>query len=122
MKVSFVLSGLLGIFLVGAAGLKAGDIEKGRRIFAACSVCHAVTAENKTGPGLLRIVGRKAGTAPGFRYSRALKRAKLVWDAGTLEAYLTDPQGTVPGNTMPFPGLPDDQQRKDLVAYLQTLK
>jgi len=122
MKAPFVLSGLLCVLLPGVAGLRAGEIEKGRQVFALCSVCHAVTAENKTGPGLLRIIGRKAGTGPGFRYSRAMKHAKIVWDANTLDAYLADPQGTVPGNVMPFPGLPNDQQRKDLVAYLQTLK
>jgi cytochrome c len=122
MKASFVLPGLFCLCFTGALGLRAGDLEKGRQIFASCGVCHAVTAENKTGPGLLRIVGRKAGTGPGFRYSRAMKRAKIVWDANTLDAYLADPQGTVPGNTMPFPGLPNDRQRKDLVAYLQTLR
>jgi len=120
---AFLLLTVLGCALVAAVpGLRAGDVEKGRQIFASCGVCHAVTSENKTGPGLFRIVGRKAGTGPGFRYSRAMKHAKIVWDANSLDAYLADPQGMVPGNIMPFPGLPNDQQRKDLVAYLQTLK
>jgi cytochrome c len=68
------------------------------------------------------LIGRKAGSVPGFRYSRALKNANLVWNDATLDAYLAEPQTAVPGNTMPFPGLPDAMQRFALIAYLKTLK
>jgi len=106
----------------GDPGLVAADPSRGERIFGACSVCHDTGGANRTGPGLFRVIGRKAGTAPGFRYSRAMKRSKIVWDENSLDAYLSDPQGLVPGNVMPFPGLSEDRQRKDLIAYLETLK
>jgi cytochrome c len=102
--------------------LRAGEADAGRRIFAACSVCHETGPANKVGPGLSGIVGRKAGTAGGFRYSRAMKRSKIVWNEGALQSYLADPQGAVPGNAMAFPGIPDQGQRKALIAYLKTLK
>ncbi len=107
---------------LGAPRLWAQDIAKGQRTFAACSVCHDTGAVNKQGPGLGGVLGRKSAKAPGFRYSGAMKRAKLTWDAATLDAYLTDPQALVPGNTMPFPGLPDGATRANLIAYLGTLK
>src|SRR3954454_5595449 len=72
-----------------------------------------------TGPSLAGVVGRKAGTAPGFtRYSSALKASGVVWDAASLDAWLIDPAGFVPGNRMPFPGLPEAQARSDVIAYL----
>ena len=108
--------------LLGAPCLRAQDADKGRRTFAACSVCHDAGTANKQGPGLAGIVGRASAKAPGFRYSGAMKRAKLVWDRKTLDAYLSDPQGLVPGNTMPFPGLPDAATRADLIAYLALLR
>jgi len=108
--------------LTGIWPVEAGEVDAGRRIFAACSVCHDTGPANKVGPTLLGIVGRKAGTAPGFRYSRAMKRSKIVWHEDALSAYLADPQETVPGNAMAFPGIPDQGQRMALIAYLKTLK
>ena len=68
------------------------------------------------------MVGRPAGTLAGFRYSRALRNARFVWNDSTLDSYLADPQVALPGNAMPYPGLPDAGQRRDLIAYLKTLK
>jgi cytochrome c len=66
------------------------------------------------------VLGREAGAAPGFtRYSPALERADVVWDAATLDAWLADPQALIPGNRMTFRGLPDEQARADLIAYLE---
>jgi cytochrome c len=67
-------------------------------------------------------VGRKAGSVSGFRYSRALKSAGIVWNDATLDAFLAEPQTAFPGNAMPFPGMPDAAQRLALIAYLKTLK
>src|SRR5206468_10827002 len=72
------------------------------------------------GPSLAAIVGRKSGSEPDFNYSPALKQAALTWDPNTLDAYLMDPQRTVPGNRMPFPGLKTDRDRKDVIAFLAT--
>ncbi|MBV8618176.1 MAG: c-type cytochrome [Curvibacter sp.] len=101
---------------------RAQDVHKGQQVFAQCAACHASTASNGVGPGLQGVLGRKAGSAPGFRYSHAMKNFGKTWDAETLKAYIADPQAVVPGNHMPFSGLADAGQRADLVAYLATLK
>ena len=100
----------------------AQDAEHGKTIFKACATCHATDHANRVGPGLEEIIGRKAGTVPGFRYSDAMKKSHLVWDAKTLDAYLESPQKVVPGNRMPYAGLKNPTDRTDLVAYLATLK
>lgn len=100
----------------------AQDVNAGKQVYAQCAACHAVTAANGVGPGLLGIAGRKSAASPGFRYSPALKRANLTWDDKTLDAYVADPQKAVPGNLMPFSGIADAKQRADLIAYLNTVK
>ena len=100
----------------------AGDPEAGERVFRACAACHTLApGEHRTGPSLAGVFGRKAGTAKGFhRYSEALGSADLVWREDTLDAFLADPRGFVPGNRMTFAGIEDAQARADLIAYLQT--
>ncbi|PXX50058.1 MULTISPECIES: c-type cytochrome [Aquitalea] len=90
--------------------------------FAQCAACHSVNGSNGVGPSLKGIMGRKAGSYPGFRYSRAMKTYGKPWDKTSLAAYLANPQQAVPGNTMPFPGVPDAGQRTAIVNYLATLK
>ena len=109
------------------AGASAGpgyaqDAEHGKSVFKACAACHATDRANRVGPGLEGIIGRKAGTVPGFRYSNAMKKSGIVWDAKTLDAYVESPQKVVPGNRMPYAGLKNPTDRADLVAYLATLK
>jgi cytochrome c len=94
----------------------------GQKLFAACAACHAPDLPTRTGPDLRGVFGRKAGTVPGFRYSRAMQKAKIAWDDPALDAFIADPQVALPGNTMPFPGIPDEAARRDLIAYLKTLK
>lgn len=104
-----------------AAGADSGDAVAGEKLFATCAACHA-PGPGRTGPDLHGVVGRPAGTLAGFRFSRAMKNARRVWSEATLDAYLAEPQAVLPGNAMPFPGLPDHTQRRDLIAYLKTLK
>ena len=115
-----------GVPLIIAASINcanaAGDPAKGQQVFAKCAACHAKDNSNRLGPGLLGVVGRQAGSVQGFRYSRALKTASIVWDDKSLDAFISAPQKAVPGNVMPFAGIPDPQQRTDLIAYLATLK
>ena len=85
-----------------------------------CIACHSLEA-NRVGPALGTVFGRKAGTAPGFNYSAALKAAGHTWDSEKLEKWLTNPQAFVPGAVMPF-RLGDEQERKSVVAFLQNLK
>src|SRR5438105_12732440 len=100
----------------------AQDADAGKRVFLQCAACHSVDGSNGAGPSLKGIVGSKAGDFPGFRFSRAMKNSGIVWDAKTLDAYIANPQAAMPGNVMPYSGLPDAKQRADLVGYLQTLK
>lgn len=72
------------------------------------------------GPSLAGIIGRKAGSESSYNYSPAMKQANIVWDAKTLDAYLSDPQKLVPGNRMPFPGLKTDNDRADVIAFFAT--
>ncbi|MBP2161054.1 MULTISPECIES: cytochrome c family protein [Asticcacaulis] len=100
----------------------AGDAVAGKKAYAACGVCHAVVAnKNGVGPSLFGIVGKTAGSAPGFKYSDAMKAAGK-WTPEKLDAFLADPKKTVPGNKMPFAGMKDPKRRADVVAYIQTLK
>jgi len=74
------------------------------------------------GRALGGIIGRKAGTVPGFSYSNAMKKSDIVWDTKILDAYLESPQKAVPGNKMTYTGLKNPTDRTDLVTYLATLK
>ena len=101
---------------------RADEIADGRAAFARCSGCHAVTGRERLGPHLNGVIGRKAGSVPGFHYSAAMKRSGIVWNKTTLEEYLANPQKEVPGNRMPFAGLQDPKKRDEIAAYLATLK
>ncbi|WP_042877108.1 c-type cytochrome [Cupriavidus necator] len=109
-------------FALNAGAVLAQNIESGKAVFAQCAACHSTDGASGAGPTLKGIIGRKAGTLEGFRYSRAMKSAGTAWDAESLSAFLTAPQKAVPGNVMPFPGIPDAKQIADVVAYLRTLK
>jgi len=106
------------------AGAQQGDVKRGEKVCENCRACHAADGQaNEVGPALRGVVGRKAGERDDFRYSPALKRSGIVWNAKTLDAFIADPQQAVPGNRMPFSGLPDAKERADLIAYLtQALK
>ncbi len=85
--------------------------------------CHATEeGRNKIGPSLHDLVGRHSASIAGFAYSDAMKRFDKIWDEATLNTYLTDPKATVPGTKMIFPGLKNQQERDDIIAFLKTLK
>lgn len=103
-----------------AAAQSAGAPSPGEAVFNRCKVCHSLVAggHSPVGPNLFGLFGRKAGTAPGFSYSPAMKNSGVVWDDDTLRKFLRDPQGFIPGNRMGFPGIKDDKALADLLAYL----
>jgi cytochrome c len=74
------------------------------------------------GPSIKGVYGRKAGTGKGFTYSAAMKKADVAWDDKTLDAFIADPQKSIPGNVMPFPGVADAMQRAEIIEYLKTVK
>jgi cytochrome c len=107
-----------------AQEVPAGNAEAGQALFnRQCMICHSVQAgQNKIGPSLAGILGRHSAEAPKFNYSPALKEANKNWDAASLDSYLADPRGYIPGARMIYAGLKDAAQRADLIAYLGTLK
>jgi cytochrome c len=111
----FLLAALLGFPL---ASLAAGDPKRGEEIYSRCAACHSLDY-NRTGPRHCGLFGRKAGSAPDFQYSVAMRRSKIVWEEKTLDTFLTDPMKTVPGTAMGYAGIPDKQERADLIAYLK---
>lgn len=104
------------------AALPAGHVEDGATVFKKCAACHQVgpTAKNAVGPALNGIVGRPAGTYPGYNYSDANKKSGLVWTEQTLADYLPAPVANLPGTKMSFAGLKDAQDVADVIAYLKT--
>lgn len=112
-----------GVLLATSADA-AGNAANGASVFERCAVCHADTrgAPNKIGPNLFGVIGRKAGTYPGFSYSAAMQSSGIVWTSAKLDAYIASPATAVPGNKMPFAGISNAGQRADLIAYLATLK
>lgn len=117
------LPGLIAALLVIAAGqAQAADAAKGEAVFKRCMACHTIAdgAPARVGPNLHGVVGRTAGTAPGYTYSKAMAASGLTWTPETLDSYLTAPRNVVPGTKMSFPGVPNAAQRADLIAYLQS--
>lgn len=112
-------------FLIAAIGPAAAqDAEEGEKVFRKCRACHQVgeNAKNAVGPVLNGIVGRPAGSIEGFNYSQANREAGkggLVWTEEKLFEYLKDPRAFMPKNKMAFAGLKDDDDRKDVIAYLK---
>ena len=102
----------------------AQDADAGQRVFNQCRACHSIDqgGRNGVGPNLWAVVGRKAGIIEGFRYSASLKEkaeAGLTWDEDTLRAYITNPKAVVPAGSMSYPGLRNEQQLNDLLAFLK---
>ena len=98
----------------------AQDAQKGKTVFNVCLACHTIGpgAQNKIGPELNGLDGRKAGTVLNFDYSDANKSSGIVWNEETFEDYIKNPAAKVPGTKMIFPGIKNEQQEKDLWAYI----
>jgi cytochrome c len=113
-----------GALMLAAGTAQAGDAAKGKAVFQRCAICHTNTkgGGNGLGPNLFGVVGRKAGTEPGFAYSAAMKGSGITWTPDKLSAYVTHPSAVVPGNRMAFAGLGNPEQVGDVVAYLSSLK
>ncbi|MEP7005287.1 MAG: cytochrome c family protein [Sphingomonas bacterium] len=97
------------------------DPVAGATVFKKCVACHSVepSGRNGLGPNLRGVVGHAAAKAPGFTYSPAMTAAKLVWTEQTLSRFLASPRQTVPGTRMTFAGLPDPQDRANIIAFLK---
>jgi cytochrome c len=95
----------------------AGDVARGEALYQGCEDCHSIE-KNDVGPMHKGVVGRPAGTVPGYNYSPALKNSKIVWTEENLDKWLTDPQKMIPGTKM-FYEVDKPQDRTDLIAFLK---
>ena len=112
------------VALAFAPGAQAQDAAAGQRVFNQCRACHVIDAgvRSTVGPNLHGVFGRRAGSVEGFRYSANMTEkgtAGLVWSDETLRTYITNPKQVVPSGSMSFPGLKNEQQVNDLIAYLR---
>ena len=100
---------------------EAQDIGKGATVFKQCAICHKVGpgATNGVGPELNGLDGRHSGSLPSYSYSDANKKSGIVWNEATFVEYIKDPKAKIPGTKMIFVGIKNEQQAKDLWAYLK---
>ncbi len=121
------LAGAAALLVSAASIASAGspcDIRAGAEVFATkCATCHTVVPgqNGPAGPNLHGVVGRRPARAPGFAYSAAMASRTEAWTAATLDWYLIDPPARVPGTTMAFSGLKNDDARAAVLCFLQTL-
>lgn len=121
-KVLILSAALFAGMAIGAQAAETikGDPKAGAVVFNQCRQCHHIGkgATNFYGPVLNGLIGRPAGTVPGYNYSEANKHSGKVWDVATLTSYLKQPQHDVPATYMTFKGLTGDQQIADVIAYI----
>ena len=119
-----ILTATLALAFAAALGSGAavaeGDAEAGEKVFKKCKTCHSFDpGKKKIGPHLKGVVGRKAGSVDGYKYSKAMAAADITWDEANLNEFLTKPKAFLKGTKMSFGGLRKEAQRADLIAYLK---
>jgi cytochrome c len=112
---------MMAMFAGAASAQQAAPPLRGKLLFLRCAACHDISAKQsaKIGPNLYGVFGRPSASLPGFPYSPAMKQAHLVWNAATLDRWLTRPGDLVPGTAMAFAGLPSAADRQAVIAYLR---
>ena len=91
---------------------------RGTQVYERCAACHALDTD-RTGPRHCGLIGRRAGSVPGFSYSPAMRRSKIVWTEANLDRFIRSPLATIPGTAMGYDGIKDDRERHDLILYLR---
>ena len=114
----------LAMALVSSGTAVAADIKAGEKVFKKCKACHYADREkHKTGPHLVNIIGRTAGSLGDYKkYSKAMKVSGIVWDETTLADYLRAPKKYIKGTKMAFVGLKKDADIENVIAYLMAEK
>jgi len=113
---------ILAVVLASPAHAQSDDA--GQLLFNnACRTCHSMKeGDNRLGPSLGGVVGRKAGSVAGYAYSPSMKNSGVTWDEGTLDKFIANPDEVVHGNNMkPFTGISDAGQRQEIVAFLKSI-
>jgi cytochrome c len=121
---SKICCGLAAVLAVIPAARADGDAAAGEAVFKKnCAICHTVEeGKNKIGPSLHGIVERHSASLSNFQYSEAMKQADKTWDASTLDIYLSNPRGLVPGTKMIFVGLKNEADRQNIISHLAIQK
>jgi cytochrome c len=116
-----IAAGLTGM-VPSHASADPAAVAAGERLFRAqCMGCHSLApGDNRAGPTLHGLFGRKAGTIEGFDFSPAIRESEIEWSAETLDMFLADPQGVIPGTRMVLWGL-EDEPRRQIIAYLEAI-
>ncbi|MBI3699878.1 MAG: cytochrome c family protein [Afipia sp.] len=111
----------VGAILVASASARAQDAAAGEKSFNKCRACHQIgeTAKNGVGPILNGLFGRKSGAVEGYNYSDANKNSGITWDEKVFAEYIQDPKAKIPGTKMTFAGIKNEQEIKDLTAFLK---
>jgi cytochrome c len=121
MKAILASATLLTAAMLLGTSANAQDVAAGERSFNKCRACHQIgeTAKNTVGPVLNGLFGRHTGSVEGYSYSNANKGADITWDEATFADYIKDPRAKIPGTKMVFAGIKNEQEIKDLTAYLK---
>ncbi len=124
MKLKIALA-FTALIVAPSVALAGGDPAAGKKVFNKCKACHFVDKEkNKVGPHLKGVVGRKAASVEGFKYSKAMKakgEEGLVWTEETIAEYLKAPKKYIPKNKMAFAGLKKDEDIANVIAYIKEM-
>lgn len=118
----FIRSFLIAVFFaVASCAANAQDVASGEKSFNKCRACHQVgeSAKNGVGPVLNGLFGRKSGTIEGYNYSDANRNSGIAWDEAVFAEYIKDPKAKVPGTKMSFAGIKNEQEVRDLTAFLK---
>ncbi|MDZ4255451.1 MAG: c-type cytochrome [Sulfuritalea sp.] len=105
----------------GGAAADAGAYARGAMVYERCAACHALETD-RTGPRHCGLIGRRAGSIPGFAYSPTMRQSKIIWSAANLDRFLKAPLAMVPGTAMGYDGIKDERERRDLIAYLRAAR
>lgn len=121
VRSSSLASATLLAAMLAAGSAQAQDVAAGEKSWNKCRACHQVgeTARNGVGPHLNGLFGRTAGTVEGYSYSAANKNSGITWDEAVFAEYIKDPRAKIPGTKMVFAGIKNEQEIKDLTAYLK---
>ncbi len=125
MRKTLIVTFALSATLIALPALADGDVDAGAKVFKKCHACHSIgpDAKNKVGPELNGIYEKEIGSNPDFKYSKAFLEKKsegVVWDEEALDQWLEKPSAFIKGTKMGFPGLKDEQEREDVIAYIKS--
>jgi len=119
IKYIFIIIGMILIILTVSIANTA-DLVKGKKVFKKCVACHSLEeGKNKIGPPLNNLLGRKAGSVKGYKYSKAMKNSGVVWNEESLDKFLTKPRKFIPKTKMSFRGIKKKSLRDDLISFFK---